>query len=752
MKCRDFIAGGTEFCTAEKHVAAPVLRRRFALEKAPARAKLSVAAQGFYRVFLNGEELTKGMMAPYISNPEKTIYYDVYAPKGLRAGENVLAFLLGNGFCNAQDNGIWDFTRASFRSAPSVACELVCDGAAVLTSAEGFVTAPSHILYDDIRGGERADGRLERDWASPALDDSAWRKAVPAKDHGGRLLRCKAHPVRVFAEHAPVKIVPSEGGYIYDFGKNMSGVARLRIRGVRGQRIGMHFGEIVRGGKLDLINLTFDGKYDEEYFQHDVYICSGEGEEVFQPAFTYHGFRYVFVTGITPQQAEKGLLTACEAGSDFRSAGRFTCSDKTANAVQKITRQSDRANFVYIPTDCPHREKNGWTGDVALSCEQFLYNFDCAKDLAVWLGDLRRAQKANGQLPGIVPTAGWGYAWGNGPAWDLALIEVPYRIMQFTGETGAAKTAAPAIAKYLPYLASKRDARGLTAYGLGDWCETGTCGEGDYSTPLEVTDTMVCVDLCAKAAHVLDAAGRPEAAAYARRLFKELKGAFRAAYVRDGLVTCDTQTAQAMALMYGVYEENERAAGLKRLKELIAAENTHMKVGTLGGRVLFDALAEGGEADLALRLIVQKSFPSYGYLLDCGATTLWEAFHEIVNKKDGEHRRKDGHPRMLSLDHHFWGFVSGWFYKYIAGIRILSPREVNVQPCFAASLSKAEGRHVFTHGRIRVRWERKGEEIALFVQSKGCGGRIVLPAGYVFAEGGSERAYGAEGVYTVRPE
>ena len=747
MKCRHFIAGSGAYCTAEQYVAAPWVYRRFTLERAPVRAALSVAAQGLYRVFLNGEELTKGKLAPYLCNPEQSIRYDVYPLKGLRAGENVLAFLLGNGFVNAQDNGIWDFTKASYRSAPSLACELSCDGAEVLTSREGFFTLPSHILYDDVRGGERADGRLRLDPAHL----SGGVPALAAKDHGGKLLRCRAHPVRVIAEHAPVRVWAAEGGgYLYDFGKNMAGVPRLRIRGERGQRVDLRFCEIVEGNAPDFSNLGFGEHSDMEHIQHDVYVCAGEGEEVFEPAFTYHGFRYAYVTGVTAEQATADLLTACEISSSFRSAGRFACSDETANAVQAITRQSDRANFVCFPTDCPHREKNGWTGDIALSCEQFLYNFGCAQDLAAWLGDLTRAQKADGQLPGIVPTGGWGFEWGCGPAWDLALIETPYRILQFTGDIRPARAAASAIETYLHYMAGRREADGTLAYGLGDWCEAGTVGEDHYRTPVGLTDTLVGMDICAKAARVLAAAGREKGAAYAAVLREELRKAFRAAYVRGGALSCDTQTAYAMALAYGGTDEDERAGAVARLKELIAADGGHFRVGVLGGRVLFDVLAEAGEAELAFRLIVQKSFPSYGYMLEHGATTLWEAFYEIEEGAEGSHRRKDGVPRMCSLDHHFWGFVSGWFYRCIAGLRVCSPAEVNVQPCFIGQLSFAEGEHAFPHGRILVRWERRGEEIALTVRCRGVRGKIVLPAGYAFAEGGSERAYGTGGRFTVR--
>lgn len=745
MRCRDFIAGSKEYNTADKYVAAPWLYRKFGMNKVPEHAVLNIAAQGFYRVFLNGQELTKGRMAPYISNPEQSIHYDVYTPTGLREGENILAFLLGNGFCNVQDNGLWDFEKSAFRSAPSVACELICDGTEFLTTREGFFTLPSRILYDDIRGGERVDGRVKHDPGFLA----GGMPAIAAVDHGGRFVRNKAHPVRVLSEIVPERIQPSEGGFIYDFGKNIAGIVRLHIFGARGQRVDLRFGEILRDGTLDLTNLLFGERSDAEHFQHDVYICSGDGEEIYEPSFTYHGFRYVFVSGITEKQADAALLTAYELGSSFRSAGSFSCSDRTAVRLQEITRQSDRSNFVYFPTDCPHREKNGWTGDIALSCEQMLYNFACADDLAVWLGDFMRAQKEDGQLPGIVPTSGWGFAWGNGPAWDIAFIEVPYRILQFTGNEQPARSAASGIEKYLRYMADRREKNGLLSFGLGDWCEAGTISEDSYATPLAITDTLIGMDICAKAAHILSVAGHSCAAYKALLLRDELKTAFRHEFVKEKLVTCNTQTAHAMALAYGGYDDAERVGALARLKELIVRDGGHFRVGVLGGRVLFDILAELGEVDLAFRLIVQKSFPSYGYILECGATTLWEAFLEMEDEHNGEYRRKDGVPRMLSLNHHFWGFISGWFYKYIAGLRICSPVEVNIQPYFLENLTYAEGEHSFKKGNIGVRWERCEDKIKLFIRSKGVHGAVRLPKGYIFKEGDSERTYRNGDSFTV---
>lgn len=726
---RQYIAGSVAYNRIEKHVNAPLFRRRFNFGGGET-ARIEISAAGLYRLFLNGRELTKGYLAPYISNPEHIVYYDEYDVSGdLKPEGNELYVLLGNGFNNANDNGLWDFDKAGFRSAPKFYLALYSDGGRVLTTDENFEVADSPITFDDIRCGERFDARLEENLKKEA----AWRKPLLVPAPKGEYRKCNAQPVKAFERIRPKSIVKSSAGYLYDFGEINAGACLLRIDGKSGQEIDLTYGEAVGGGELDLRNISFGDRSPAGYVQHDKYICK-DGKQEYFPSFTYHGFRYVCVEGVSEAQATEELLEFVVVHSDIPPRGSFRCSDETVNRIQECTLRSDLSNFHCFPTDCPQREKNGWTADASLSAEQLLYNFDCAASLKEWLNNIRRAQTAEGALPGIVPTAGWGYAWGNGPAWDSVLTELPFQIYRFTGDKGAIEDNADAIVRYFGYLKGKRNERGLLAFGLGDWCEAGTYNEDGYSTPLEVTDTLVSIDLAAKAAALLREIGREKDADGIFSFGQDLKAAFRRKYVENGELVCKTQTALAMALGIGVFGQGERAAAERALLAAIDEADGHFKVGVIGGKYLFDALTDCGRPSLAYKLITQPSFPSYAYNLSLGATTLWEAFQEYESDTP-KITRKDGGERILSFNHHFWGSVSAWFYRALGGLKILSAGRAEISPEFIPELGFAEAKYEEGDTHVFVHWERRAEKIVLTVSASGFEGFVRLK-GYAADEGG----------------
>ena len=345
-----FIRATSVTGTHEAPVPAPYLRRAFEVKEA-CQGRLLIGALGFYELYLNGRRITKGALAPYISNPDDIVYYDSYE-LALQAGENVLGLWLGNGFQNNPGGHIWDFDKARFRGAPQVALRLTYTGPdgteRTLESDDSFHTAPSPVLFDDYRFGEHYDARLELPgWNAPGFDDSGWQPALPAPMPRGEARLCEAEPIVVTDELKPVSILPEGDGYRYDFGKNCAGVCRLTIRGQAGQRVELLHGEYLEDGKLTVRNSWFG---DNPLVHRDVYICKGEGEETYTPSFTYHGFQYVLVTGITPEQATSDLLTYVVMNSDLKERGGFTCSDPTVNTLQELTRRSDLANFYYFPT------------------------------------------------------------------------------------------------------------------------------------------------------------------------------------------------------------------------------------------------------------------------------------------------------------------------------------------------------------------------------------------------------------------
>jgi alpha-L-rhamnosidase len=460
-------------------------------------------------------------------------------------------------------------------------------------------------------------------------------------------------------------------------------------------------------GVFDVQNIWFpygfDWERDRDIVHRDVYVCRA-GEQTYTPTFTYHGFRYVKVSGITPEQATSSLLTYVVLHSDLETRGGFECSNKTLNTLQILARRSALSNFHYFATDCPHREKNGWTADAALSAEYVLLNFAPEKSYREWMRGVCAAQDERGALPGIVPTSGWGFKWGNGPAWDSVLVYIPYFTYVLRGESDMIHECRESFVKYLRYIESRRDERGLIAIGLGDWCHAG--GVNPPKAPLVFTDSVMSMDIAAKAAFLLSEAGYRDDAEYARSLSHSFREAIRRELIDfdSMLAVGNCQTTQAMSIFYGVFEEDEKARAAENLVKLVHEADDFMDVGVLGGRVIFHVLSEFGSTDLAIKMIARPEFPSYGNWLERGATTLWESF-----LKDIENSR----------NHHFWGDISAWFIKTLAGIRYNPDGKdigkVLIKPAVGSCLDSASAWYDSPRGRIEGGWKKENGGVKMCV-------------------------------------
>ena len=416
-KRRTFISANKEYCTIEKHVNAPFVKKIFNC-KTGKLAELEISAVGFYRLWLNGQEMTKGFFAPYISNPDQVIYYDVYDVKDLlREEDNVIVALLGNGFGNELDSNLWEFEKAEFRAAPKVYISLKVDGKEVLTTDESFMAFDSAITFDGLRTGERYDARLEReDIHLPVYGDGCYNVVV-ADTPKGIYKRCNAAPITIQEKIKPVDIVKSqngglydfdympanppvmvmetEDGFIYDFGRVEVGLCKLHIKAKAGQVIDMTFGEYLCNGRIDIRNSGFyypptKSSY-KGYVQRVIYTCK-DGEQEYIPSFTYFGFRYCLVKGIKKEQANKDLLTFCTIHSNVKKRAEFICDNETVNKINECAIRSGLGNLMYMITDCPQREKNGWTSEGHVTAEYMLFNYDCVNTLKEWYFTIQQAQ------------------------------------------------------------------------------------------------------------------------------------------------------------------------------------------------------------------------------------------------------------------------------------------------------------------------------------------------------------------------
>ncbi len=738
-----FIKANDLMCDFENHVPSPYFRKMFNLDCLPKSAEITVCGLGFYKLWINGVEITRGHLSPYISNPDHIKYYDNYdITEHMRVGKNVIGVQLGNGFRNAFGGFVWNFHKAECRGPVCLALAAEIDGKLCFEADESFKTHPSPVIFDDIRMGCRYDARLEiTDWNLPSFNDEAWDNALICESPKGLPKICEADPIVTLREIKPISVkhfdslpfmyeyigsytnpnqqskplesTVRDNVYVFDFGVNSAGVTKLHINGKPGQKITIRHAEHLIRGNFCIDTTCFydvpDQKRAEYYFnygQTDVYICKG-GDETFVPEFKYDGFRYAYVEGLEPEQLTDDTLTFIEQSSYMEKRAEFKCSNDILNKLQFCTEVSDRANFFWFPTDCPHREKNGWTGDASTSAEQFLLNYKMGGLLKEWLNNIKAAQRPDGNVPGIVPTGGWGYGWGNGPAWDAVMVNLPYYIYKYDGDKDAVLQCRDMILKYFEYGKSRLTAEGFAEFGLEDWVHP----LGKAPSPLKFTSTAEYFDIGTKAAEMFSAVGDCEAAEISRNFAEIAKAAIRKHLIDFDTMTVEgnCQTSQAVAIEMGLFDESEISKAREKLVEIVHRDGDIMSCGMIGCRYILHALVNAGEIDLAYKITTRTDVRScYGYWIANGATSLWEDF-------------KDVNGPVSSRNHHFFGDVSSFLIRDIAGLK---PNHSNkgidtfeISPHFPADLNFAEAEYKSHLGVVSVRWERIDGKLLITVNN-----------------------------------
>jgi alpha-L-rhamnosidase len=596
---------------------------------------------------------------------------------------------------------VWDFYKAPWRDRPAVLCQLevkFADGySIVIPSDSHWKVATGPILFDSIRNGETYDAGLEKQgWSTADYNDRDWAVAQVVPGPKGNLTAQMLEPILVTETLKPVKLTePKPGVYLFDLGQNMAGWAQLKVSGPAGTKIVMKYGERLNAdGTLDQKEIAKFVKQGE--FQTDTYVLKGRGTEVYEPRFAYHGFQYVEVTGL-PSKPTLDTLRGQVVHTSFAPGGSFECSNELLNKIQHNALWSYMSNFHGYPTDCPHREKNGWTGDAHLAAEMGLYNFAPQAAYIKWMNDFFDEQRDSGELPGIVPTSGWGYQWGNGPAWDSAYLIIPWYMYRYCGDTRILETHYDRFKRYVDYLTSKAD-NNIVSIGLGDWVPAKT------KTPEALTSTAfyyVDAVITALAGQLL---GKNDEAEKYFGLARQIKEAFNKTFYKgDGIYANGSQTALSFALYGDLVPESERQKTLDRLVENIEKNNYNIDTGILGAKCIFTALTINGRHDVAYKMATQTTYPSYGHWIERGATTLWEDWGGGA-----------------SLNHIMFGDISTWFYKYLAGINI-DPDPLNntgfkriiILPRPVGDLSWVRAEHNCPFGLIKSSWQIKADKFTL---------------------------------------
>jgi alpha-L-rhamnosidase len=702
------------------------LRKAFAARGGVVRARLYATALGAYEAFLNGARIGDALLAPESTDFRRRVLYRVYDVTDLvRDGDNVLGAHVGDGWYASvvAPGGRYAFGPAPRRLLAQL--ELTYDDGTreTVATGPGWRAYPSPVIASEIYNGETRDARRETPgWTAPGFDDAGWTAPGAADPPPAPLAAHSAPPIRA-TETLKAKSVtePRPGVFVFDFGQNFAGLVRMRAKGPRGTEIRLRFAEILgEGGEVDQANLRAAKSTDR-------FILAGDpAGETFEPAFTYHGFRYVQVEG-NPGRPTADDLDAHVISSDLPVTGAFRIDSPLVEQLWRNALWSQRSNFTGIPTDCPQRdERLGWLGDACVFWDAAAYNMDVYGFTQRFAGDMRDAQTPDGAFSDYAPAARRALP-EPAPGWADAGIVLPWTAWKRYGSTAIVDAHWDAMARYLHYL-EDANPDGLWAHkrGLdfGDWLALDARQPGDPTTPKGLIGTAWWAHATALALEMAEASGRNVEAAWLTALRARIVAAFQRAYVGvDGAVGNGSQTGYILALKFGLVPEALRAAAGKRLTDEIEGRGGILSTGFLGTPFSLDVLADIGRPDLVYDLLLRTKFPSWGYMVAKGATTIWERWNGDV-----------GDIAMNSFNHYALGAVAGFLYRRIAGVDAGATgfRQVRIAPVLdpKARVRRAGADYGSVLGRISTDWTwTPGEAFELAVTlPPNATGRIVLPA------------------------
>jgi len=687
---------------------APYLRRPFWLDRPVASARLYVTALGLYEARLNGRRVGDAVLAPGWTDYARRIPYQTYdVTRLLNQGDNVVGAILADGwYC-----GFFGFDAkqagAHYGEAPEFLAQLVIDFAD--GSQQRVVTDDqwrarfAGIRHADLLMGERHDLALEpRGWDAPGFDEAGWLPVHCRERDGRPLVADPGPPVRVIEDIMPRSITTGDDGrHVVDFGQNLTGWLRIGVDGPPGARVRIRHAEaLAPNGSLYTENLRTARATDE-------FSTSG-GPEAFEPRFTLHGFRYAEISGY-PGDIGEASIVARVAHSDIAAAGEFESSQGWLNQLFRNIDWGQRGNFISVPTDCPQRdERLGWLGDAQVFARTACYNREVAAFFDKWLDDVADAQFASGAYSDIAPRLNIG--WAGAPAWADAGVIVPWTLYKMYGDTGILGRHFAAMTAWMAFLE-----RGNPGYlrtrdlgnGYNDWL-----APAEDKTPAELLATAYWAYDAALMADIADAIGRPDEAAGYRALWSKIRAAFADAFVGgDGQITSDTQTAYVLGLHMNLIPGELRDSAADHLVAAISRENWHLATGFVGVGYILPVLCSTGYADVAYRLLEQDSLPSWRYMVDAGATTIWERW-------DGWTRERGFQSAwMNSFNHYALGSVGEWLYRFVLGLD-LSPGtagfgQLLIRPHPGGGLQWARGSYRSVRGPVTSSWQRVGSRFTL---------------------------------------
>ncbi|MBR2977995.1 MAG: family 78 glycoside hydrolase catalytic domain [Oscillospiraceae bacterium] len=677
----------------------PYFRKEFSVQKHVQSAQLLISALGVFRIFLNGKPVSDDHLAPGWVDYSKKLPLITYNLTDRIEKNNAVGVVLGDGWAVGHIGSNYAFKRNTWNDRVEFSAELrleYADGSLeIIPTDASWKAAQGAIRRSDIYMGEYVDARMDLGGFSVfGYDDSSWENAeVPVFKFSRNLYlqRLDIPPVRV-KEIFPGKIVSqTENTVLYDFSQNLAGVLRCRVKGERGARIVLRHGEVLDEGKLYTDNLR-------KAEATDTYILRGDpnGEE-FRPLFTYHGFRYA---EITVEGTVELLDVSAEAMyTDLESVGQFRCSDEIVNQIYSNAMRSLRGNLFSVPTDCPQRdERLGWLGDAQVFCRSAMFNVGAEAYYAKYLADIRDAQLGNGAIPAVAPLPRVGFYAYTGRdicgGWSEAGAEITYNHYLMYGDKKIIFDNLPSVKRLLTYyLEDSTDFLREGGNSYGDWLSVG-----------EITDKSLVANVYfARAAYIAyrlcEIIGDGERDTY-KTLYENIRTSFRKAYLANGRLHSDTQSAYVLAYKAGLISDCETKDNLlRRIRE----NNGHLSCGFLGIRFLLPTLCELGLQDTAYDILTQTSFPGWGYSVVNGATTIWEHW----DSNSAENLKG-----MNSFNHYSLGSCVEWLYEYCLGISVSEETagfarvRIRPYPDRSGKITSAQGEYKTKRGTIAIRWKK----------------------------------------------
>jgi alpha-L-rhamnosidase len=653
------------------------LRTEFQIPDAAARARAYICGLGYNELRINGRKVGKNVLDPAWTTYDKRVLYTTYdVTPYLHRGSNAVAVMLGEG---------WYKSRALLLQ---LNIELASGRHISIASSPAWKAKDGPITSDSVWDGETYDARLETPgWDRPGFDDSSWRRAQAVDGPKGELSAEMMPPIRVVDTRVPVKLMnPQPGVYVFDMGQNISGWARLRVSGPRGTSVKLRYSELVYD----------DGNINRENIRvaksQNIYVLRGDGQEIYEPRFTYHGFRYVEVMGF-PGTPSLASLRGRVVHTAVETTGGFVASKQILNQIQNLIRWSQLTNLFGIPTDCDQRnERMGWMGDAQVTAEEAMLNFDMAAFYTNFVRDIRDAQKPDGEIPDTVPH-GYGQ-YPADPAWGTAYPLIAWTMWEQYGDRRILEENYEGLKKYVEFLHSLATDNVLRMGHYGDWVAI-------EPTPVEVVSDAYYYHDVLILRNVARVLGKNVDADTYAKLADQIKDAFNRTYFdpKTGNYSNGTQTANALAIVLDLAPEEHRGALARNLSwDVLYHHNTHVTTGFIGVKFLLPALTEIGRSDLAYDLAAQTTYPSWGYMVERGATTLWELWQE-----------KTG-PSMNSHDHAMFGSVGAWFYTALGGINLDADgagyRRIRIDPQMVEDLRSASASVETVRGRVSSSWAR----------------------------------------------